>query len=391
MRSKAYIPITLDIAKLNNDVWRELFETHCLSFCALSHLDGTSTATPATQQQWKEHDGLVKMWIYDTISESILDIVLKTKSTARELWITIEELFRDNKEARAMEYDTELRTLTIGDSTVADYCKRLKTLSDLLANVESPVTDRQLVMYMLDGLNDKFDSIINVIKHKSPYPSFTVARSMIQLEETRLSKHVQPAPSPPSDTSTPNILYTTTDQQSSRGHHSGHQGRRHRGRGRGSRQNRGRGRYNNHWQYQNPPWGYGQPPYQSPYYAPPPPLYGSTPHMAYPSVPPVQPAHHQPRPHGEAHVTQMLPHSPTPLTYLPHALTNALQTMTIQDPNATPWVIDTGATNHITAQPGILRTTFNSSHLPSVIVGNGSSAKVTHVGSSDQDQAPPLQ
>ncbi|XP_010470372.1 PREDICTED: uncharacterized protein LOC104750293 [Camelina sativa] len=171
------------------------------------------------------------MGIYGTISESILDTVLKTKSTARELWITIEELFRDNKEARAMEYDTELRTLTIGNSTVADYCKRLKTLSNLLANIDSLVTDRQLVMYMLNGLNDKFDSIINVIKHKSPYPSFTVARSMLQLEETRLSKHVKPAPSPPSDTSTPNILYTTTDQQSSRGHHSGHQGRGHRGRG----------------------------------------------------------------------------------------------------------------------------------------------------------------
>ncbi|XP_010463365.1 PREDICTED: uncharacterized protein LOC104744036 [Camelina sativa] len=209
---KAYIPITLDMTKMNYDVWRELFETHYLTFGVLGHLNGSSTATPATKQQWTEHDGLVKMWIYGTISESILNTVLKTKATARELWLTIEELFCDNKDARAMQYDTELRTLTIGDSSIAEYCKRLKTLSDLLANVDSPVTDRQLAMYMLNGLTDKFNSIINVIKHKTLYPSFTVVRSMLQLEEDRLSKHVKHVVSPPSNTSSPNILYTTTDQ-----------------------------------------------------------------------------------------------------------------------------------------------------------------------------------
>ncbi|XP_010436641.1 PREDICTED: uncharacterized protein LOC104720435 [Camelina sativa] len=141
------------------------------------------------------------MWIYGTISKSILDTVLKTKATDRELWLTIEELFRDNKEACAMHYDTELRTLTIGDSSVAEYSKRLKTISDLLANVNSPVTDRQLVMYLQNGLTNKFDSIINVIKHKTPYPSFTVALSMLQLEEDCLSTHVKPAVSPPSNTS----------------------------------------------------------------------------------------------------------------------------------------------------------------------------------------------
>ncbi|XP_010496073.1 PREDICTED: uncharacterized protein LOC104773194 [Camelina sativa] len=197
------------------------------------HLDGTSTATPATKQQWIEHDGLVKIWIYGTISESILNTVLKTKATARELWLTIENLFRDNKEAHAMQYDTELRTLTIGDFSFVEYCKCLKTLSDLLANVDSPVTNRQLVMYILNGLTNKFDSIINVIKHKTPYPSFTVARSMLQLEEDRLSKHVKPAISPPSNTSSPDILYTTTEQHSGRGSSSGYNNRgTHRGRGR---------------------------------------------------------------------------------------------------------------------------------------------------------------
>lgn len=43
-------------------------------------------------------------------------------------------------------------------------------------------------MHLLNGLSDNFDSIINVIKHKSPFPSFIEARSMLSMEEDRLNK-----------------------------------------------------------------------------------------------------------------------------------------------------------------------------------------------------------
>lgn len=45
----AYIPIVLDLEKMNYDVWRELFETHYLMFGILGHLDGTKVATPTTE------------------------------------------------------------------------------------------------------------------------------------------------------------------------------------------------------------------------------------------------------------------------------------------------------------------------------------------------------
>lgn len=42
---KAYIPIILDMTKLNYDKWRELFETHCVSFGVSHHIDGSSSCT----------------------------------------------------------------------------------------------------------------------------------------------------------------------------------------------------------------------------------------------------------------------------------------------------------------------------------------------------------
>ncbi|WZZ58726.1 hypothetical protein YC2023_058833 [Brassica napus] len=186
---KSYIPIVLDMQKMNYDAWRELVETHCLSFGVSGHLDGTSIPTNAEDTPWKERDGLVKMWIYGTISSSLLDTVLKTRCSARDLWVTIENLFRDNKEARAIQLENELRSLTIEDMSVHEYCQKLKTTTDLLANINSPVTDRAVVMHMLNGLSEKFDNIHNVIKHRSPFPSFSVARSMLIMEEDRINKH----------------------------------------------------------------------------------------------------------------------------------------------------------------------------------------------------------
>ncbi|XP_010480709.1 PREDICTED: uncharacterized protein LOC104759488 [Camelina sativa] len=270
---KSYIPLVLDMQKMNYDAWRELFEIHCLSFSVAGHLDGTSIPANPQDTAWKERDGLVKMWIYGTISPSLLDTVLKSRCTARELWITIENLFRDNKEARAIQLENELRSFTIGDLSVHDYCQKLKTISDLLANVDSPVTKRSLVIHLLNGLSEKFDNIHNVIKHKTPFPSFDAARSMLILEEDRLNKPSKHVASSPLGTSTPHLLYTdagpstppsypaTNTCSSSQPHFSPQPTHEHQNRGRGhGRHNgyRGRGRnkshhnINNSWMPQQP-------------------------------------------------------------------------------------------------------------------------------------------
>ncbi|CAL9216467.1 unnamed protein product, partial [Arabidopsis halleri] len=397
---KAYVPIVLDMEKLNYDSWRELFETHCISFGVLGHLDGTTKLTDDNETQWKERDGLVKMWIYGTISASILDTVLKKKCSAKELWLSLESLFHDNKEAQAIEFENELRSISIGDLGVHEYCLKIKTLSDLLANLDSPVSERALVTHMLNGLTDKFDFVLNSIKHRSPFPTFAIARSMLLSEEKRLKRTMKPTPTHHQTSSAPDVLYTSTESQSRHGQNSnyGSGGRGHRGRGRGGRNgNRGRGRYNNNhnnnWSYgYQQPWQYGSQPWpqtfghtMSPTYPPsgyhPQPSYS---HPAYAQTPQQGLLGAAPsRSPAEAHFT----HPTTPLPpgyqpqYLPMALTHAFNTMTLQEPYDPAWVWDSGATNHIASSTGSLRPNFNPSIFSSITVGNGSSAPVTCRGS----------
>ncbi|KAG7599937.1 Ribonuclease H-like superfamily [Arabidopsis suecica] len=383
---RAYIPIMLDLDKMNYDVWREVFETHCLTFGVLDHLDGSSAPTPATEKVWKERDGLVKMWIYGTITDSLTETILKPKSSARELWLALEGLFRDNKENRALQLENDLRTITIGDLTVQEYCRKLKSLSDLLANVDSPITDRQLVMHCLNGLNEKFDGIHNVIRHRTPFPSFNTTRSMLQSEEDRLKKQTRPpSSSPAANTSSPTVLYS--DQN----YGNNNRGNKSRGRG-GGRGNRGRGRNNNNsgpMTYGNsgptnfgyPQWPVGPNQWPYPYYSgpmPPSPSSFPAPFMAPPSHRPSSIlGPYSPRP--QAHLTQEAAHDGSS-NMVPTALAHAFNTMSLQPPYDPAWYMDTAATNHITAEQGTLHSVFNSSIAPSVLVGNGSLAPVTKTG-----------
>ncbi|CAA0272982.1 unnamed protein product [Arabidopsis thaliana] len=184
---KSHIPVILDIEKSNYDAWRELFLTHCLSFDVLGHIDGTLQPANTVDVNWQKRDGIVKLWLYGTLTPKQFQGSFVFGSTSREIWLRIENQFRNNKDARALRLDNELRTKEIGDMKIADYCREMKKLPDSLSNVDAPVQDRTLMMYVLNGLNAKFDNIINVIKHRQPLPRFDDATTMLQDEEDHLN------------------------------------------------------------------------------------------------------------------------------------------------------------------------------------------------------------
>lgn len=185
---KTHIPIVLDLDECNYDAWRELLLMHCLTFDSLGHLDGTLAPTGDDDTAWHKRDAIVKLWLYGTITKPLFKSTFQKGGSAHDVWTRIENQFRNNKEARVMQLDSELRSKEIGDLSINEYCQQLKSTADLLANLDSPVADKTLVMYMLNGLNEKFDYVLNVIKHQKPFPSFDDAKSMLEMEETRLKK-----------------------------------------------------------------------------------------------------------------------------------------------------------------------------------------------------------
>ncbi|CAH1427506.1 unnamed protein product [Lactuca virosa] len=169
--------------------FRSDFSPVFLPHAVFGHLNGTSKIED--DPEWETVDNIVKQWLYGTLTQPVLQSILKPNATAAVVWKTIEDLFHENKETKSMELDDELRTITIGDSSVMEYCTRIKSISDLLANIGSPVPERNLVIYAINGLSLKFAHVVTTIRHQKPFPTFLEMRSMLTLEERSMLNEIR--------------------------------------------------------------------------------------------------------------------------------------------------------------------------------------------------------
>lgn len=220
--------------------------------------------------------------------------------------------------------------MEIEDLPVRDYCQKMKSTADLLSNVGTPVNDRILVMYIINGLNEKFDNIINVIKHKDPFPTYDSAKSMLEWEETRVQKSHRATASHTANSSSSTALTVSSPQQprhtSNRNRNGNQRGNRRGGRG----NNRG-GRGN--FSYNQTPWG------STPFWAPPPPHW-------------LQQYHTWPQ-------VQQQPSAPQQQAHLVQFPMQGYTSESIADLSTTDWLMDSGATSHLATSTGMLQSTLN--------------------------------
>ncbi|PWA36612.1 hypothetical protein CTI12_AA598420 [Artemisia annua] len=111
---KACIPTPLDLDKLNYNSWSSLFKRFCKAYDVLHHLDATSSSASANDPSYESNDSLVVMWIYSTISPKLVDMIVDDSATANGVWKRLTEIFHDNKDARVVQLDNEIRNMVFG-------------------------------------------------------------------------------------------------------------------------------------------------------------------------------------------------------------------------------------------------------------------------------------
>lgn len=151
---------------------------------ASSSSDKANSSSSTDEGLWQRLDDIVRQWIYGTISVDLLNTIICSDDTAAKAWTRIENLFHDNKLARACQLDAQFNSTRLSNfSNVKEYCTRIKVLADKLRNVGQPVTDAQMVLRLLRGLSDDYKSFRSSIQHLKPLPTFDAARSMLEFEE----------------------------------------------------------------------------------------------------------------------------------------------------------------------------------------------------------------
>ncbi|GKB04016.1 hybrid signal transduction histidine kinase M [Tanacetum coccineum] len=89
-----------------------------------------------------------------------------------------------NRDARAINLDNELHSIKIGKMTVNEYCTKIKSMADRLKNLGCVVSDKNLVIYTVNGLDSRFATLVEIIRHRETLPSFETARTMLLLKES---------------------------------------------------------------------------------------------------------------------------------------------------------------------------------------------------------------
>ncbi|XP_071709322.1 uncharacterized protein [Rutidosis leptorrhynchoides] len=108
--------------------------------------------------------------------------------SSHEAWEFLKNLFLDNACSKIIELTVELRSLNIFDMTTEAYFRKIDTISSMLTNLGSTIKDEELVTYAINGLNDRFPYATHIILHRSPFSDLTTVRSMITLEDMQLQR-----------------------------------------------------------------------------------------------------------------------------------------------------------------------------------------------------------
>jgi hypothetical protein len=118
----------------------------------------------------------------------ILDTIMESDAPTHQLWATIDDLFNDHKKNRQLIL-TELGRVSQGERTITKYFMLINNLSDALTNVCAPAAYDELVLRYLQGLNEKYEHVSDLIFVMTPFSTFPQTCSLLMLQEMKGKHH----------------------------------------------------------------------------------------------------------------------------------------------------------------------------------------------------------
>ncbi|GJS29456.1 hybrid signal transduction histidine kinase M [Tanacetum coccineum] len=197
------VPIKLDLEKHNYNSWNTFSLIHLGSLGLKSHVE---TDTASTNPEWCQLDDLIKMWILGSLCDSLQEQLVTTPGNAKAPWDRLKELFHDNKDARAINLDNELQSIKIEKMTVNEYCTKIRSMADRLINLSCVVSDKNMVIYTINGLDSRFATLVEIIRNHETFPSFENVSTMLLLKESSCNNDSSSSTDFSSSSSSPMVL-----------------------------------------------------------------------------------------------------------------------------------------------------------------------------------------
>ncbi|XP_026445405.1 uncharacterized protein LOC113345999 [Papaver somniferum] len=150
---KNLIPIFLDIKQDEYSSWVFLFQLHLQAHNFSFLIDGTSPPPELDASTILQLDALCRQWMFATMAKDLMLMVLKSGTTAKQIWDHLQRLFQENKGSRAVTLGSKFVNLKFIDcNSVDDYCDKIQALSHRLSDLDFPMNENRLVIQLVNGL-----------------------------------------------------------------------------------------------------------------------------------------------------------------------------------------------------------------------------------------------
>ncbi|KAK1614549.1 hypothetical protein QYE76_020066 [Lolium multiflorum] len=153
-------------------------------------------ANPA-YRQWTAQDQAILSAIQSSLTPSVAGMVLFA-ATSREAWTTLDSSFSSQTMARSNAIRNKLADLHKQDKSVTVYYNQAKELADTLSSIGQPLSDSEFIGYLLKGLGEEFDSLVENIEgrdHDNPIKPHDLYARLLNTEQ-RLGARRPDGPDP---------------------------------------------------------------------------------------------------------------------------------------------------------------------------------------------------
>ncbi|KAF7845535.1 Retrovirus-related Pol polyprotein from transposon TNT 1-94 [Senna tora] len=136
---------------------------------------------------WKKQDQVLMTWMLMSMTEGMVSRMVGC-TYSHHVWSAVEEHFATQTRARETQLFTQFRCTKKGTLGMSEYLLKLKKVVDALASIRSPVTERDHIQTILDGLPPEYEGFITTLSLKNK--KFTVPQIEAHLlaQEARLEK-----------------------------------------------------------------------------------------------------------------------------------------------------------------------------------------------------------
>ena len=369
--------------KLNRQnfiTWRSLFIPVLKRFKLLGLVNGEDLCPPRfvcnsagenvlndSFETWCERDQIITIWINSTLSEDLLPLTIGMEDS-RSLWQSLERRFAGASRTHVHSLRSKIQTIQKGDSSMTDFLHSIKDISDKLAAAGEPLTESDLVAYILSGLPDEYESFVDSIETRNDSVTADELHGLLLSKEISLQKRKTRASS---SSTTPFHAYAaqsaTSGSNSTRGNWNSNNFR-NRNRNRSYQNRNSGGNKPNSWNNNNSGGLLGAGPSRQ--------NYGQS-SLSGRSVQ-CQLCHQ----YGHwaptcNRLSQFASATPSNFSQAP----TAMSAMTSSTPPSY-WLTDSGASHHVTSDPSTLNSAIPYSGSDQLFVGDGKGLCISHTGSA---------